>query len=99
MSTATAPTRLYRSTRDKRIAGVCGGIAESMGWDPTTVRLIAALSVLLPGPQFLAYFIAWIVLPTDEEAFATQTVQYPSADPSSTGAGNDWSAPTDPSGA
>lgn len=62
-----ASTRLYRSTTDRRIAGVCGGIAESMGWDPTTVRLIAALSLLLPGPQALAYLIAWAILPTDQE--------------------------------
>lgn len=81
MSTATAPTRLYRSTRDKKIAGVCGGIAESMGWDPSTVRLIAALSILLPGPQFLAYFIAWIVLPADVDVFEPHAAQYPPADP------------------
>lgn len=77
--TATAPTgtrRLYRSTRDKKLGGVCGGIAEAMGWDPTAVRLAAGLSLLLPGPQFLAYIVAWIVLPTDEQVFGWSTAQY-----------------------
>ena len=67
--TTTTARTLYRSTRDKKIAGVCGGIAEAMGWDPTTVRLIAALSILLPGPQLVAYIVAWVVLPTDQQAF------------------------------
>ncbi len=40
-----------------------------MGWDPTTVRLVVALSLLLPGPQFLAYIVAWVVMPTDEQTF------------------------------
>jgi phage shock protein C len=66
---STAPRTLYRSTRDSKIAGVCGGIAEAMGWDPTVVRLVAALSLLLPGPQAIAYLVAWIVLPTDQKAF------------------------------
>jgi phage shock protein C len=66
--TAHAPaTRLYRSTRDKKIAGVCGGIAEAMGWDPTAVRLLVVFSVLLPGPQFIAYLVAWMIMPTDRE--------------------------------
>lgn len=66
MSAATAtPTRLHRSTTDKKIAGVCGGIAHAMGWDPTTVRLAFALSMLLPGPQVLAYLVAWVVMPAE----------------------------------
>ncbi|HUG83551.1 MAG TPA: PspC domain-containing protein [Euzebya sp.] len=74
--TATAPTasrRLYRSTRDKKLGGVCGGIAEVMAWDPTAVRLAAVLLLLLPGPQFLAYIVAWIVMPTDEQIFGWPT--------------------------
>lgn len=73
MSTATTTSpRLYRSTTDRRIAGVCGGVAEAMGWDPTVLRLLVALSILLPGPQVLAYVIAWVVLP-DDTAVRTQT--------------------------
>lgn len=70
MTAATAtPRRLYRSTRDKKVAGVCGGIAEAMGWDVTAVRLVAVLSILLPGPQVLAYLVAWAIMPLDEEVF------------------------------
>ncbi|MGI9017515.1 MAG: PspC domain-containing protein [Euzebya sp.] len=68
-TTSTEPRRLYRSTQDKRVAGVCGGIAQVMGWDPTVVRLVAVLSILLPGPQALAYIIAWALLPTDRQLF------------------------------
>lgn len=65
MSDSAAPRRLYRSRRHRMIAGVCGGIAEHFGWDPSLVRLVAVVSILLPGPQFLAYIIAWLVVPEE----------------------------------
>lgn len=55
--------KLYRSKKDRIIAGVCGGIAEYAKVDPTVVRLIWALSVLLGGFGILAYLIAWIIIP------------------------------------
>lgn len=56
--------KLKRSN-DKMIAGVCAGIAEYFGWDPTVVRLAYFLiSVLFAGfPGLLAYLILWIVMP------------------------------------
>jgi phage shock protein C len=63
----TTDRRLVRSRRDRKIAGVCGGIAEHFGWDPTVVRLVVILSILLPGPQVLAYLLAWIVMPEDDD--------------------------------
>ena len=45
------------------IAGVCAGIAEYFGWDPTWVRLGWALFTLLGGSGLLAYLIAMIVIP------------------------------------
>jgi phage shock protein C len=56
--------RLYRSTTDKMIAGVCGGIAEYFTIDPAIVRIIAVL-LLLPGglPGFVPYVILWVVVP------------------------------------
>jgi phage shock protein C len=56
--------KLYRSTTDKKIAGVCGGLAEYFGIDSTVVRLIF-LFLLLPGgaPGFLPYLILWIAVP------------------------------------
>ena len=56
---------LYRSRRNSLIAGVCGGIAEWLGWSPTWVRLlyivISILSVAFPG--IVVYIILWVVMP------------------------------------
>ncbi len=63
--TATTATRLQRSTSNRVLAGVCGGIAEWLGWDPTLVRvlyvLVSILSVGFPG--ILVYIILWIAMP------------------------------------
>ncbi len=55
--------RLHRSHRDRRIGGVCGGIAEYFDADPTAVRLIWALSFFCFGVGGLLYLILWFVLP------------------------------------
>jgi phage shock protein C len=54
--------RLYRS-KDRVIAGVCGGLAEYFGLDPSLVRVGYALAVLFGGVGVLIYFIMWIVVP------------------------------------
>lgn len=57
--------QLIRSSGNKVIGGVCGGIAEFVGWDPTVVRLIYVLvsffSAAFPG--ILVYLILWAVMP------------------------------------
>lgn len=55
--------RLYKSNQNKMIDGVCGGIAEYFGIDPTVVRLIWALFSLMGGSGILAYIIAAIIIP------------------------------------
>ena len=55
--------RLYKSNQNKMIDGVCGGIAEYFGIDPTVVRLIWALFSLMGGSGVLAYIIAAIIIP------------------------------------
>lgn len=58
--------RLMRSSVDRKIGGVCGGIAEYLEVDSTLVRLIWVLAVLMPVPvvpAFLGYFVAWLILP------------------------------------
>lgn len=55
--------KLYKSNQDKMIDGVCGGIAEYFGIDPTVVRLIWALFSLMGGSGILAYIIAAIIIP------------------------------------
>ena len=56
---------LYRSRRNCMIAGVCGGIAEWLGWSPSWVRLlyilISILSIAFPG--IIVYIILWVVMP------------------------------------
>jgi phage shock protein C len=61
------PTRLARRRSGRMIAGVCGGIADYFGTSAKTVRVLAVLSCLLPGPQFVAYLIAWVLIPLREE--------------------------------
>lgn len=58
---------LYRSRRHKVIAGVCGGIADWLGWDPTVVRIAyVILSIASIGfPGTVAYVILWIVAPKE----------------------------------
>lgn len=67
MSSMSQPLR--RSVYDARIAGVCGGIAEHFGWDPTVVRVAYVLLTVIPGAIFLGvfiYFILWAVIPQRE---------------------------------
>ena len=55
--------KLYKSNQNKMIDGVCGGIAEYFGIDPTVVRLLWALFSLMGGCGILAYIIAAIIIP------------------------------------
>lgn len=56
---------IYRSRNHNMIAGVCGGLADWLGWSPTMVRLLyVILSVVSAGfPGILVYFILWIAMP------------------------------------
>jgi phage shock protein PspC (stress-responsive transcriptional regulator) len=56
-------TKLVRPRHGKVIAGVCAAIAHRYGWSPFGVRLAFLLSCVLPGPQFLAYLVLWILIP------------------------------------
>jgi len=55
--------RLCRSRQNRTLAGVCGGIAEYLGWDPTLVRVAWIIFILLGGSGILAYLILWLVMP------------------------------------
>ena len=59
--------RLYKSNTDKKIDGVCGGIAEYFNIDPTLVRLAWAVVAVFGGCGILAYIIAAIVIPRKPE--------------------------------
>jgi len=61
-----AAKRLMRSSTDKKIGGVCGGIADYLDVDSTLIRLIWVLLVIFPVPlvpAVLGYFVAWLVMP------------------------------------
>ena len=58
--------RLYRSTNDVMLAGVCGGLAEFLGIDPTIVRLIWAVLSFSAGMGIWLYIIAAIIIPKDD---------------------------------
>ena len=55
--------RLTLSVTDKKIAGVCGGIAAYFNIDPTLVRVITVALALLFGGGLLAYLLAWVIMP------------------------------------
>lgn len=64
----SAPTRLTRSTTDKIVAGVCGGLARYVGVDPTLVRVVVALACFFTAifPGVIVYTILAIVIPRDD---------------------------------
>ena len=59
--------KLYRSETDKKIAGVCGGLAEYLNVDPTIIRLIWALVSLWGGAGIVGYVVAAVVIPVRSE--------------------------------
>lgn len=60
---------LQRSRDDRIIAGVCGGIAEWLGWDPTLVRLLFVLVSIFSAafPGILVYLVLWLVMPERDD--------------------------------
>jgi phage shock protein PspC (stress-responsive transcriptional regulator) len=63
--TSPVSGRLTRDTSNKVLGGVCSGIARRIGLSPTAVRWAFVISCVLPGPQFIAYLVLWIVIPPD----------------------------------
>ncbi len=57
---------LVRPRRGKLVAGVAAGLARRFGVSPTLVRILFVASMLLPGPQIVAYLALWIIMPKEE---------------------------------
>lgn len=57
--------RLYKSSTDKKVCGVCGGIANYFDVDPTVIRLIWVIFTLVGGSGLIAYIIAAIIMPDE----------------------------------
>lgn len=58
--------KLYRSTTDVMVAGICGGIAEYFNIDSSLVRIIFVILLLNFGTGFLAYLVLWFIIPKKE---------------------------------
>ncbi len=58
--------RLSRPRDDRWIAGVCAGLGRRFGLSSGMVRLLVVISCLLPGPQFIAYIVLWILMPNED---------------------------------
>jgi phage shock protein C len=59
--------KLYRSSSDRMIAGVCGGLGKYFSVDATMVRLVFLLLLIFGGAGFLLYLILWIVVPNEQQ--------------------------------
>jgi phage shock protein C len=69
--------RLYRSVSDRKLAGVCGGIAEYFSVDSTVVRVVVVVLAVYPGAVIggvIAYAIGWLVIPQPRLSTPTVTV-------------------------
>lgn len=74
--------RLTRSTTDRMVAGVAGGLAEYFNIDPTLVRVLFVLLALAGGPGLLIYIVLWIVMPESGSASMGEPVSpQPPAEP------------------
>ena len=61
--------KLALSDDDKKIAGVCGGIAKYFGIDSTIVRIIAVVFTLAGGAGILLYIVGWILMPHMSDSY------------------------------
>ena len=60
-----AEKKLLRSTTDKKLLGVCGGVAKYFDIDPTTIRIIWALVSIFGGSGIIAYLVFAIIMPEE----------------------------------
>lgn len=60
--------KLYRSKKDKKIAGICGGLGEFLNIDPTIIRLIFVFVAFITGilPLVVVYILGWIIIPQNQ---------------------------------
>lgn len=69
---ASTPQRIHRrltlSVHDRKIAGVCGGLADYFGIDSTVVRLVFVLLIAVGGSGIFLYLVAWIIVPSAASA-------------------------------
>jgi phage shock protein PspC (stress-responsive transcriptional regulator) len=69
--------RLFRSANNRVLLGVCGGVAERYGWDPTWVRLAFVLATLAGGPGIVVYLVMALVMPRNRSLTGFQAASLP----------------------
>ena len=59
--------KLYRSRTDRKLAGICGGLAQYFNADTTLIRVLFVVLALLGGPGLVIYLLMWILVPQEPE--------------------------------
>ncbi len=72
--------KLYRSRTDKKLCGVCAGLAKYLGLDVTVLRLIVVLLSLFVGGGVIAYIVCALVIPEEPENIIDAPTQEPAAE-------------------
>lgn len=83
--------KLYRSKEDRKLTGLCGGVGEYLGTDPTIIRIVAVLAALVSVgvPALVVYFAISAVVPEkDEKSDGAREVDYKFVDPDKPDGGN-----------
>jgi len=62
--------KLYRSRTDRKLAGVCGGLAQYFHLDPTLIRVLFVVLAVLGGSGLVLYLAMWIIVPNEPQAAA-----------------------------
>ena len=65
--------KLYRSKSDRKLAGVCGGLAEYLNIDPNVIRVIWAITSLFAFVGIIAYVVCAVIIPEEPEDYVTVT--------------------------
>jgi phage shock protein C len=60
-----ASRKLYRSRSDRKLAGVCGGVGQYTGVDPTAIRVLFVVFAVFGGTGLLVYLAMWILVPEE----------------------------------
>ena len=65
MGTVAQTRRLYRSRTNRKLAGVCGGLAQYLDTDATLLRVLFVVLALLGGPGLVIYLLMWLLVPEE----------------------------------
>ena len=80
MSESKEVKRLHRSTEDRWLLGVCGGLAEYFNVDATLVRVLFVLFSFAVGGGIFLYLILWIIMPLEQPEFGQTSDETPPGD-------------------